>query len=53
MSQLSLITPTIVLITVISQIPCNSAEILKFRGKGQIPWLGSKFRKLWALVICE
>jgi len=31
------------LITVISQIPQNSAEMLKFRGKRQIPRLGSKF----------
>jgi len=44
MSQSSLITSTIVLITVISQIPRNSAVMLKFRGKGQIPRLGSKFR---------
>ena len=25
-------------------IPWNSAETRKFRGNGQIPWLGSKFR---------
>jgi len=29
---------------VISQIPRNSAEMLKFRGKGQILRLSSKFR---------
>jgi len=28
---------------VISQIPQNFADMLKFRGKRQIPWLGSKF----------
>jgi len=33
--------PTIVLITGHFS---NSAELLKFRGKGQIPRLGSKFR---------
>jgi len=26
------------------RIPCNSAETWKFRGNGQIPRLGSKFR---------
>jgi len=44
MSQSSLITPTIVLITGHFANSRNSAEMLKFRGKGQIPRLGSKFR---------
>jgi len=28
----------------------NSAEILKFHGKGQILWLGLKFHGLWKTV---
>jgi len=40
MSQSSLITPTIVLITGHFS---NSTEMLKFCGKGQIPRLSSKF----------
>jgi len=40
MSQSSLIMPTIILITGHFS---NSAELLKFRSKGQIPWLSSKF----------
>jgi len=43
----SLITPTIVLITGHFS---NSAEMFKFRGKGQIPLLGSKFRGPWKTV---
>ena len=41
MSQSSLITPTIILITGHFS---NSVEMLKFHGEGQIPRLGSKFR---------
>jgi len=41
MSQSSLIMPKIVLI--VGHFS-NSSEILKFCGKGQILWLGSKFR---------
>jgi len=48
MSQSSLITPKYrqqsYKSPVISLSPQNSAEMTKFRGKGQIPRLGSKFR---------
>jgi len=36
---------------IVCQIPCNSAEIRKFRGKWQISWLGSKFRGLRKSVV--
>ena len=42
-----IITPTIVLITGHFS---NSAELLRFGGKGQIPRLGSKFRGPWKTV---
>jgi len=35
----------------VCQISCNSAEIRKFSGKWQIPWLGSKFRSSQKSVV--
>ena len=39
------------LITVQYRIPQNSVKTEKFRGNGQIPWFGSKFRVLRKTVV--